>query len=155
MKGPCWIVDSERILLKLPRKLVDSLTPLVPLLAIYHNSSQEACPRHSLLLCSGKNLRKNVNSFQKMSTTRCTTENDKQWRRKMVPKIQITTVSTALAPGCWLPWTRGITHNQSKFGENIYSAKSLASGHAILAKTDHTPGTWAVLPRIIVLKRIE
>ena len=67
----------------------------------------------------------------------------KQWRRKMVPKIQITTVSTAPAPGCWLPRTRGITHNQSKFGENIYSAKSLASGHTILAKTDHTPGTWA------------
>ena len=114
---------------------------LTPLLAINHNSSQEACPRHSLLLCTGKNLRKNANSFQKMSRTRCTMKNDKTLKEENGPQIQITAVSPA--PGCWLPRTRGITHNQSKFGENIYAAKRLASGHEILAKTDHTPGHWA------------
>ena len=98
-----------------------------------------------LLLYTGKNLRKNANSFQKMSRTRCTMKNDKtlNMEEENGPQIQITAVSPA--PGCWLPRTRGITHNQSKFGENIYAAKRRASGHEILAKTDHTPGPghWA------------
>ena len=70
-------------------------------------------------------------------------KNDKTLEEENGPQIQITAVSPA--PGCWLPRTRGITHNQSKFGENIYAAKRLASGHEILAKTDHTPGPghWA------------
>ena len=68
-------------------------------------------------------------------------KNDKTLKEENGPQIQITAVSPA--PGCWLPRTRGITHNQSKFGENIYAAKRLASGHVILAKTDHTPGHWA------------
>ena len=71
-------------------------------------------------------------------------KNDKTLKEENGPQIQITTVSTAPAPGCWLPRTRGITHNQSKFGENIYAAKRRASGHEILAKTDHTPGHWAL-----------
>ena len=70
-------------------------------------------------------------------------KNDKTLEEENGPEIQITTVSPA--PGCWLPRTCGITHNQSKFGENIYAAKRRASGHEILAKTDHTPGPghWA------------